>query len=188
MESIDNLKHHFLLAMPQMNDQYFGQSVCYICDHTEHGSMGLVINKPTNVSLVDIFHELAINVSSDSMKNSLAVMQGGPVSLEHGFVLYNGASNNVENTEIAQGVRLSTSKEILVNIAQGTGPDNALICLGYAGWEAGQLEAEIADNAWLTVEADDTLLFHTPAEDIAKQAASKLGVDLSLLSSLSGHA
>jgi putative transcriptional regulator len=188
MESINNLKHHFLLAMPQMNDRYFGQSVCYICDHSENGSMGLVINKPTDVSLADIFSELAINPTNSSHINSPAVLQGGPVSLEQGFVLYNGTSNNVENKEISHGVRLSTSKAILVNIAHGVGPENALVCLGYAGWEAGQLEDEIANNAWLTVEADETLLFHTPAEDIAKQAANKLGIDLSLLSSLSGHA
>jgi putative transcriptional regulator len=187
MESTDNLKHHFLLAMPQLNDRYFAQGVCYICDHNEHGSMGLVINKPMDLCLGDIFSELNIE-SLNQTPSNLEVMRGGPISPEQGFVLYNGGQFNVENTEIAQGIKLSTSKDILTHIAQGTGPNNLLVCLGYAGWEAGQLEEEIAGNTWLTVEADETLLFHTPIKDIAKKAAHKLGIDINFLSSQSGHA
>lgn len=185
MKISNNLTHHFLVAMPQLNDSYFGRSVCYICDHNEQGSMGLVINKPMDLSLADIFSELEIEANSQS---DISIMQGGPVSPEQGFVLYKGDYDDVQNTEIANNVRLSTSKEILANIAQGKGPDDILVCLGYAGWEAGQLEEEIAGNTWLTVEADDQLLFRTPINEIAKQAAHKIGVDLNLLTSQSGHA
>jgi putative transcriptional regulator len=185
MNSANNLKNHFLLAMPQLNDPYFGQSVCYICDHNEHGSMGLVINKPIGISLDDILSELDITVTK---KTDHTIMQGGPVSPEQGFVLYEGHYDNVENTEISSNIRLSTSKEILTEIATGKGPDQLVICLGYAGWEAGQLEEEIADNVWLTIEADEQLLFHTPVSDIASKAARKIGVDINLLTTQSGHA
>lgn len=185
MNSSTNLKNHFLLAMPQLTDSYFGQSVCYICDHNEHGSMGLVINKPMGISLGDIFSELEIEAQNQSAQ---MILQGGPVSPEQGFVLYQGNYNEVENTKISNNIRLSTSKDILTTIANGSGPDAVMVCLGYAGWEAGQLEEEIAGNTWLTVEADEELLFHTPVKDIAAKAAQKIGVDLTLLTSQSGHA
>jgi putative transcriptional regulator len=185
MNSVNNLTNHFLLAMPQLGDSYFGQSVCYICDHNENGSMGLVINKPMGISLGDIFSELDITASKQS---SRTIMQGGPVSPEQGFVLYEGHYNNVENTEISKNIRLSTSKEILAEIASGNGPEEVLVCLGYAGWEAGQLEEELAANTWLTVEADEELLFHTPAAENDTKAAKKIGVDINLLTTQSGHA
>lgn len=171
--------------MPQLTDSYFGQSVCYICDHNEHGSMGLVINKPMNLKLGDIFSELEIDAQNQS---NTCVLQGGPVSPEQGFVLYKGHDSNTQNTEISGDIRLSTSKEILADIANGQGPSDILVCLGYAGWEAGQLEEEIADNTWLTVEADEELLFHTPINELAKKAAHKIGVDITLLTTQSGRA
>jgi len=185
MDSSSDLKNHFLLAMPLLDDPWFGHSVCYICDHNENGTMGLVINKPMGIHLKDIYSELAIDSDGQGER---PILQGGPVSPEQGFVLYEGGYNEVQNLEIAQGIRLSTSKDILENIAEGTGPDNVIVCLGYAGWSAGQLEDEIARNSWLTIPADEALLFHTPLEDIAEKAAEKLGVDLSKLSGQSGHA
>lgn len=185
MDSSSNLKNHFLLAMPLMNDPWFGQSVCYICDHNENGTMGLVINKPMGISLGDIYSELDIESEGQAER---PILQGGPVSPEQGFVLYEGGYNEVQNMEITQGIRLSTSKDILATIAEGSGPDNVIVCLGYAGWDAGQLEDEIARNSWLTIPADEELLFHTPIEEIAKKAAEKLGVDLNMLSGQSGHA
>lgn len=183
-ESID-LKHHLLLAMPLLDDPWFKNSVCYICEHNDQGAMGLVINKPMGIHLADILGELDIQSSHE--KNH-SIMQGGPVSPEQGFVLYNGDDQDVQNMVVNAPVRLTTSKDILSNMAQGTGPDDAIICLGYAGWEAGQLEAEIANNSWLTIPADEDLLFHTNTHEMAAKAASKLGIDLNLLSSHSGHA
>jgi putative transcriptional regulator len=185
MDSSSNLKNHFILAMPLMNDPYFGHSVCYICDHNEEGTMGLVINKPLGINLGDIYSELDIESLGQAER---PILQGGPVSPEQGFVLYEGGYNEVENLAITDDIRLSTSKDILSNIAHGSGPENVLVCLGYAGWSAGQLEDEIARNSWLTVPADEELLFHTPMEEIAQKAAQKLGIDLSLLSGQSGHA
>ena len=171
--------------MPQLNDPWFAQSVCYICDHNEDGSMGLVINKPLDMQLTEILKELKIDASKP--QNQL-VLQGGPVSPEQGFILYHGEVKAEQNMEIAPSINLTTSKEILEEIGLGQGPENMLICLGYAGWEAGQLEAEITANSWLTIPADDELLFNTPSQDIARAAAKKLGVDINLLSGQSGHA
>ncbi len=171
--------------MPQLNDPWFSHSVCYICDHNEDGSMGLVINKPLDMQLVEILKELKIDTNKPQEQ---PVLQGGPVSPEQGFILYHGKVKTEQNMEIAPNINLTTSKEILEEIGQGQGPENMLICLGYAGWEAGQLEAEITANSWLTIPADDELLFNTPPQDIARAAAKKLGVDINLLSGQSGHA
>jgi len=171
--------------MPQLNDPWFAHSVCYICDHNEDGSMGLVINKPLDMQLIEILKELKIDTSKPQDQ---PVLQGGPVSPEQGFILYHGQVKTEQNMEIAPNINLTTSKEILEEIGQGQGPESMLICLGYAGWEAGQLEAEFTANSWLTIPADDELLFNTPSQDIARAAAKKLGVDINLLSGQSGHA
>ncbi|MEY8263220.1 MAG: YqgE/AlgH family protein, partial [Bermanella sp.] len=168
-----------------LNDPWFSHCVCYICDHDENGSMGLVINKPLNMALEDILSELHIRGESIPTQ---PVLQGGPVSPEQGFILYQGSHSDMQNMEIANNIRLTTSKDILQNIADGAGPEHLIVCLGYAGWEAGQLEAEIAANSWLTIPADEELLFHTPTKDLAQAAAKKLGVDLNLITSQSGHA
>ena len=147
--------------------------------------MGLVINKPLDMNLAEILKELKIEGSQPQTK---MVLQGGPVSPEQGFILYHGEVKTEQNMEVTPGINLTTSKEILEEIAEGQGPEDMLICLGYAGWEPGQLEAEITANSWLTIPADDDLLFRTPIEDIARAAAKKLGVDINLLSGQSGHA
>lgn len=183
-QSID-LKNHLLLAMPLLTDPWFKHSVCYICEHNEQGAMGLIINKPMGIKLNDILGELDITAEHEQHHN---IMQGGPVSPEQGFVLYRGSEQHVENMHVSDSIRLTTSKEILSNMAHGTGPDDAIICLGYAGWDAGQLEEEIANNSWLTIEADDDLVFLTDSDKLAATAANKLGIDLSLLSGQSGHA
>lgn len=183
-QTID-LKNHLLLAMPMLNDAVFKNSVCYICEHDEKGAMGLIINKPMGIELEDILKELEIN--SDEQQHH-SIMQGGPVSPEQGFVLYKGDNQDVQNMIVEGSIRLTTSKDILSNIAHGHGPENAIICLGYAGWDAGQLEEEIANNSWLTIEADEELLFDTQSDKIAQKAASKLGINLSSLSGQSGHA
>jgi putative transcriptional regulator len=183
-QSID-LKHHLLLAMPLLDDPWFKHSVCYICEHNEEGAMGLIINKPMGIQLNDILDELNINPSQEQNPN---IMQGGPVSPEQGFVLYQGDNQDIQNMAVSEQVRLTTSKDILSIIASGDGPSDTLICLGYAGWDAGQLEDEIANNSWLTIPADSDLLFHTDSEQLAAKAANKLGINLSLLSGQSGHA
>lgn len=185
MDNVNNLSNHFLLAMPQLDDQWFGQSVCYICSHDESGCMGLIINKPMGMDLSDIFSEL--NIESEK-KSAQSIMQGGPVSPEQGFILYQGNYNEVDNMEVTQNVRLTSSKEILEYLANGAGPENSIICLGYAGWSAGQLEEELAQNSWLTIPADEELLFHTPMEDIAQKAANKLGISIEQLNTQSGRA
>lgn len=185
MDNVNNLSHHFLVAMPQLDDQWFGQAVCYVCSHDESGCMGLVINKSTGMNLSDIFTELNIKTEKNTAQ---VIMQGGPVSPEQGFILYQGNYNEVENMEIVDNVRLTSSKEVLESLANGTGPENSIICLGYAGWSAGQLEEELAQNSWLTIPADEELLFHTPMKDLAQKAANKLGISIEQLNTQSGHA
>lgn len=180
-----DLKNHLLLAMPLLTDSVFKNSVCYICEHDEKGAMGLIINKPMGIELNDILSELEITPDEQQHHN---IMQGGPVSPEQGFVLYRGDHQDVQNMIVNGSIRLTTSKDILSNMAHGTGPDDAIICLGYAGWEAGQLEEEIANNSWLTIPADEELLFSTDSDKLAEKAASKLGIHLSSLSGESGHA
>lgn len=183
-QTID-LKNHLLLAMPLLTDDMFKNSVCYICEHDEQGAMGLILNKPMGIELNDILSEMDITSENPQHQN---IMQGGPVSPEQGFVLYRGDNQDVQNMIVQDPIRLTTSKDILSNMAKGQGPDNAIICLGYAGWDAGQLEAEIANNSWLTIPADEELIFNTASNEIAEKAASKLGIHLSSLSGQSGHA
>ncbi|EAT11215.1 YqgE/AlgH family protein [Bermanella marisrubri] len=185
MDSTSNLKHHLLLAMPSLSDPYFGHSVCYICDHNEQGSMGLVLNKPMGIELTDVLSELDIETDKPI---HFPILQGGPVSPEQGFVLYRGSESELQNMVINGDIRLTTSKDILSQLALGSGPDDVRICLGYAGWEAGQLEQELIQNAWLTVPADEELLFHTPMDQMLEKAASRIGVDMSLISGEAGHA
>lgn len=147
--------------------------------------MGLIINKPMGIQLNDILNELDISPTQTPSQN---IMQGGPVSPEQGFVLYQGQAHDVQNMSVNDEVRLTTSKDILNHIASGDGPEDAIICLGYAGWDAGQLENEIANNSWLTIPADEDLLFHTDSEQLADKAANKLGINLSQLTGQSGHA
>jgi putative transcriptional regulator len=183
-QSID-LKHHLLLAMPLLDDPYFQHSVCYICEHNEEGAMGLIINKPMGIELNDILGELNI---TPTQRHSKGIMQGGPVSPEQGFVLYQGQAEDIQNMMVNDDIRLTTSKDILNHIVNGQGPDDVIICLGYAGWDAGQLEEEIANNSWLTIPADNELLFHTDSQQLADKAANKLGINFSQLTGQSGHA
>lgn len=185
MPDSTNLKHHFLLAMPQLNDPWFGGGLCYICEHNEQGAMGIVVNKPHNMVLADVFNELKI---SAAYRKQLPVYNGGPVSQEQGFILYRAdAPAAGASLPVADNIYLSTSREILEELARGTGPVDVMVCLGYAGWEPGQLEKEIIENSWLTVPADGDIMFHlTPAEKL-QAAARLLGIDLAMLSSEAGH-
>lgn len=183
--STDNLKHHFLLAMPQLNDPWFGAGLVYICEHNAQGAMGIVINKPHNMLLAEVFNELNI---SAAYRKQLPVYNGGPVSQEQGFILYRADSPAPGSSlPIAEHIYLSTSREILEELARGTGPVDVMVCLGYAGWEPGQLENEIAANSWLTVPADGDIMFNLPPAEKLQAAARLLGIDLAMLSSEAGH-
>jgi len=180
--------HHFLIAMPNLMDPHFHQSVTYICMHTEEGAMGIVINRPLNLKLGEILLHMELDTHDPTVEDQ-PVYDGGPVQREHGFVLHRPEQGDWDamfnhNNDIC----VTTSRDILVSIAEGNGPQDTLVALGYAGWQAGQLEQEVAENAWLSIPADADLLFNTPIEQRWQAAASRLGVDLSLISNQAGHA
>ena len=181
------LKHHFLIAMPHMADPNFAQTVTYLVEHNEQGAMGLVINRPNGLSLADVLEQLRPDETPSALCQSLPIFAGGPVQTDRGFVLHPSGHSFQATLELGE-LALSTSQDALFAIADGSGPDKHLITLGYAGWEAGQLETELTDNAWLTCPADAAILFDTPADQRLGAAAARLGINLSLLTAQAGHA
>lgn len=184
--NISSLQNHFLIAMPRMEDPNFNASITYLCQHNEEGAMGIILNRPSNIRLGDIFEQLDFDSNSKNSEND--VFQGGPVQLERGFVLHNDSVDWDSTFSITQDMRLTTSKDILDALAQDQGPKQFFIALGYAGWGAGQLEQEIAENTWLTCQASPEILFNTPTKDKYTKALATLGINAGQLSSQAGHA
>ena len=183
----DSLRNHFLLAMPSLTDAIFANSVTYLCEHNEHGAMGIVINQPLDLSVEEVLEHL--NLSAAGRLKQVPVMAGGPVQMDRGFVLHRPGERSWESTlAVTDEICLTTSRDILVSLADDDGPEDCLVALGYAGWSAGQLEAEISENSWLTLPADSSIIFDTPCHLRMNAAAARLGVDMNLLSAEAGHA
>lgn len=180
------LRNHFLVAMPGLNDPPFSQSVTFICEHSEAGAMGLIINHPLPMTVNDVFEQMDFKNAVDMSDKDLLL--GGPIQPERGFVLHSPDKSWTSSLLVAPDIYLTASKDIIEDMANGEGPTSSLIILGYAGWEAGQLEQEISDNAWLTVPADSHILFRTPVDQRWHAAAGRIGIDLNLMSSAAGHA
>ncbi|MCB1676876.1 MAG: YqgE/AlgH family protein [Halioglobus sp.] len=186
-KSSDCLRDHFLLAMPALSQGLFSHSITYICEHGESGAMGIIINQPLDLSVEEIFEHLQIETAGDF--SHVPVLAGGPVQIDHGFVLHrNGSTHWEASLKVTPEITLTTSRDILRAIAGGSGPPDHLIALGYAGWSAGQLEQELADNSWLSMPADSDIIFATPAERRLGAAAATLGIDMNLISGSAGHA
>lgn len=181
----DSLRGHFLIATPVIESGLFKQTVIYICEHGEAGAMGIVINKPLDLQLADIFEHL--NIQPLLSHDEVPVMAGGPVKVDRGFVLHSPDRTFDATLKVNTNVWLTTSKDVLADIAAGSGPDKHLVALGYAGWSAGQLEQEIAENSWLTVTADETILFEIPIKKKFESAGNLLGIDIRLLPQQAGH-
>lgn len=184
---MNDFSDQFLIAMPAMGDERFAQSVTYVCEHNDEGAMGIVINRPLGVSLGDVFEHMSIKTEDEALKE-VAVFAGGPVETQRGFVIHPPGGEWDSGIDVDGKLQITTSKDILEAIAKGEGPEQYLIALGYAGWEAGQLEEELGDNAWLSVESDSAILFATPVDERWQSAADLIGVDLKRLSSNTGHA
>lgn len=184
----DSLRNHFLIAMPGMEDENFTHSITYLCEHNAEGAMGIVVNRPLEISFDDIFEHLEIE--GFGYHHAQRVLAGGPVQTDRGFVLHRrNCDRNWQSTlELTEQIALTTSRDILDAIAHDDGPQDALVALGYAGWGPGQLERELVDNAWLTLPADPDILFSVPLEQRAQAAAARLGINLDLLSSSRGTA
>jgi putative transcriptional regulator len=186
-KSSDCLRDHFLLAMPGLSEGIFSQSVTYICEHGESGAMGIVINQPLDLTVAEIFEHLDITAARDF--SEVAVVAGGPVQIDHGFVLHrNGPKDWEASLKVTPEITLTTSCDILRAIAKNEGPGEHLIALGYAGWAAGQLEQELSDNSWLTLPADGDIIFNTAPHLRMGAAAALLGIDMNLISGEAGHA
>jgi len=181
-----NLTHHFLIAMPGLNDPNFYHTVTYVCAHNAEGAMGIIINRPLEIRLGELLEHMEISIHHEPVRY-LPIFQGGPVEPERGFVLHrpNGGWHSMITVE--GQVAITTSRDILSALATGGGPQKNLIALGYAGWGAGQLEVEMAENAWLSTPADLAILFDVPVEERWREAARRVGVDISLMSLEAGH-
>jgi putative transcriptional regulator len=187
MSFATSLTNHFLIAMPGLQDPNFSRTVTYLCEHTEQGAMGIVINRPMDIRLGEVLTQLEIETTDESVLN-MVVYTGGPVQQDRGFVLHSSGDSYDSTLSITSEISVTTSRDVLEAIANGSGPTRKLIALGYAGWGGGQLEEEMSANAWLSGPADDKIIFSLPAEARWRAAAHLLGVDLNLLSGEAGHA
>jgi putative transcriptional regulator len=183
-----DLSRQFLLAMPGRVSGELANTVIYVCEHTGDGALGLVINRPTDITVADLLKRIDLDLSTDADGVQDAhVFFGGPVQTDRGFVLHapaGGYSSSIKLGDLA----LTTSRDVLQDVANGKGPARLLITLGYAGWGAGQLESEMSQNAWINVDASSDILFDTPAENRYQMALAKLGIDPVMLAGDAGHA
>ena len=181
------LANHFLIAMPNLLDPNFFHSVTYICEHNQHGAMGIVVNQPIDLTLGDLKDQLKFE-SVDDAALQQPIYRGGPVENERGFVLHSPMGEWESTLEISEDISVSTSQDIITAIAAGDGPDESLIALGYAGWGEGQLEQELVENSWLSGPADTRIIFETSIEKRWEAAARLIGIDINQLTGDIGHA
>jgi putative transcriptional regulator len=181
-----SLKNQFLIAMPALAGSYFGATLTYLCEHTDDGAMGLVINRPSDLSLIEMLAQLGVRTGH--IAADVPVMDGGPVAPDRGFILHSDDRAFAASLDLGNGLMLTAAREVLEAIADGTGPEHYLVALGYAGWGAGQLEAEIRDNAWLNCPATLDVVFSVPFADRVQEAAATLGIDFRFMSGQAGHA
>lgn len=182
-----NLTHHFLIAMPAMTDPYFAKTLTYVCEHNADGALGVVINRTIDLDFQALFDQIGIPLDAAGLGPN-RVHFGGPVQMDRGFVLHQPVGEWQSTLTVADEVGLTTSKDILEAVARGEGPRKLLVALGYAGWDAGQLEHELAQNAWLTVPASAEIIFDVPPEESLAAAMGKLGIDFASLADEAGHA
>ncbi|GCL63577.1 YqgE/AlgH family protein [Pseudaquabacterium pictum] len=185
-----NLTNQFLIAMPGMGDDTFSGAVVYLCEHNENGALGLVINKPIDIKLKNLFQKVDLSLDSQELAEQ-PVFYGGPVQTERGFVLHEKLGDEPvysSTLSIPGGLEMTTSKDVLEALSHGAGPRRLLVTLGYSGWAAGQLEDELGRNGWLTVDAVPEIIFDTPVAERYDRAVSLLGFDPRMLSQEAGHA
>ncbi|WP_151445452.1 YqgE/AlgH family protein [Lacisediminimonas profundi] len=185
------LADHFLIAMPSMLDPMFGGTVVYMCEHNAEGALGVIINKPTDMTMSVLFERLELTLEIQANRVGVGerpVLFGGPVQVERGFVLHAPFGTYSSTLAVTEQVVLTTSKDVLEAVAAGAGPERLVVALGCAGWSAGQLEEEILRNGWLTVRADPAIIFDLPIEERFVAALKLLGIDPYMLSAQAGHA
>lgn len=182
-----DLTNQFLIAMPSLVDPNFQRTVTFMCAHNEEGAMGIVINRPTDLALGEMLSHMDIE-PIDEVDGTQAVLEGGPVQRERGFVIHQPAGEWDSMLRVGTDIGIATSRDILAALARGDGPSRSVIALGYAGWGAGQLEQEVLENAWLSGPADASIIFDVPYEQRWESATRALGVDPNRLMGGAGHA
>jgi putative transcriptional regulator len=187
MDAPPTLANQLLVALPALADPNFSRSVALVCQHDDEGAMGVVVNRASEYTLGEVFRQMGID-SDDADLNARPVLAGGPVHPERGFVLHDGEREWDSSLVIADGLYVTTSRDVLEAMARGEGPTSATVALGCAGWGAGQLEHELVENSWLTVPADAEVLFALPLEARWQAAAGRIGVDMARIADYSGHA
>ncbi|HEV7815245.1 MAG TPA: YqgE/AlgH family protein [Janthinobacterium sp.] len=185
-----NLANHFLIAMPSVQDPVFGGTVVYVCEHNENGVLGVVINKPTDMTMQVLFERIDLPVSVELPEPMVdePIMFGGPVQDDRGFVLHTPGARYSSSLTVTDEIAFTTSIDVLEAVAKGAGPQRMLVSIGYSGWSPGQLEDEIGRNGWLTVGASADILFDLPIEQRYVAAMKLLGIDPMMLTSEAGHA
>lgn len=186
MDSV-NLTDNFLIAMPAMQDPYFANALVYICEHNADGALGIIVNRPLDLDLAGLFEKIEITLEAAALAH-LPVYFGGPVQLDRGFVLHRPAGDWQSSLKVNAEVALTSSRDVLAAVGSLGQPNHLLVTLGYAGWGAGQLEDELAQNAWLTVPASPEILFDLPPDERLPAAMSRLGISFTQLSDVAGHA
>ena len=181
------LANRLLIALPALADPQFARCVTLVCQHDEEGAMGVVVNRPSEYTLGDVFQQMGIDSEDESLRGQI-VLSGGPVHPERGFVLHDGGDGWDSTLAVSDHLYVTTSRDILEAMATGAGPTHAVVALGCAGWGAGQLEQELTEDSWLTVPVDAQLLFDIPLDARWQAAAGSIGVDLTQIADYSGHA
>jgi putative transcriptional regulator len=182
-----NLTDNFLIAMPALADPYFARALVYICEHNDNGALGIIVNRPIDMNLGSLFDKIDIKLEADQL-SGLPVYFGGPVQMDRGFVLHRPIGLWQSTLVVNQEVGLTSSRDVLAAVGSAGVPTEILVTLGYSGWEAGQLESELAQNSWLTVPAKPAILFDLPPEERLSAALQKLGISFAQLSDVAGHA
>lgn len=182
-----NLTDNFLIAMPALEDPYFAHALVYICEHNENGALGIIVNRPIDLDLAGLFEKIDLKFEAESLAK-LPIYFGGPVQLDRGFVLHRPVGQWQSTLAVNSEVGLTSSRDVLAAVGSAGLPSEIIVTLGYAGWDAGQLEEELAQNSWLTVAAKNSILFDLPPEERLPAALQKLGISFSQLSDVAGHA
>ncbi|MBU3004299.1 YqgE/AlgH family protein [Paraglaciecola arctica] len=185
---MQSLQNYLLIASPSMDDPYFARTVTYICEHNEHGAMGLIINQPVGMKLKELVKQVDDKAEVIDEKAQDIILAGGPVSQDRGFILHSSQPGWASSLTMTSELMVTTSKDIISSLGNKEAPEKSLIMLGYAGWTAGQLEEEIQTNSWLMVEADNDILFDTPIHKKWETAVQRLGIDVWQLGPDVGHA
>ena len=191
MSGFVSYKDHFLIAAPNMKDPVFSETVIYLCEHTEKGAMGVVINRGVSLSVASLLEHLGIENHNESLYEKM-LFDGGPLQVERGFVLHSAGSRYLSSVEINEQITLSTSKDVLEALAEPQlSPEKFIICLGYAGWSDGQLEKELSLGGWLITPKDEAILFDLPSERRYEAALEQMGItsdDFNNWLNITGHA